>query len=744
MKNNKIYLLGACLLCAVTVFAQNVSLQPPPQQLIVQNKTIDLPAVYQLNGGEEANPHAVKVLKELLSGKQSSKKGMLISIGEKGDKSVRKYSRRIPDHEEGYYLSVNEKEIVLAGNDERGTYYALQTFAQLLKDGKLPEVEIKDYPSGRRGGCVKGVAGPPGPRQPRLSQLKFYGKNKMNTYIYGPKDDPYHSAPNWRLPYPDKEAAQLQELVAVANENEVDFVWAIHPGQDIKWSQEDRDLLLAKFEKMYQLGVRSFAVFFDDISGEGTNPQKQAELLNYIDEKFAQVKPDINQLVMCPTEYNKSWSNPNGNYLTTLGDKLNPSIQIMWTGDRVISDITRDGISWINERIKRPAYIWWNFPVSDYVRDHLLLGPVYGNDTTIAKEMSGFVTNPMEHAESSKIAIYSVASYAWNPAKYAFAYSQAGVSLSYTPWLRKLVNDIFLADVAGYWKLGSSDLQALSASLRYFSLGEIITNDTEGNATGSINPYEMAFDLGYSRKLSEKFSMGVVFRYIYSDLGFHYDGSSASDASGASAFSADIAGYYTTYPIIGRNECQWSWGFNISNIGTKISYDSGNNNAFLPTNLRLGTSFLFPIAEYNTISLNLDLNKLLVPTRPQRSDYESDEAFDVAEDEYQAMSPIKGIFKSFSDAPGGFKEELREINFSIGAEYSYNQQFFIRAGYFNENKFKGNRKFFSFGAGFSLNVLRIDAAYMVATAQTSPLDQTLRFTLSFDMDGLRDLIGHRR
>ena len=255
MKNNKIYLLGACLLCAVTTFAQNVSLQPPPQQLIVQNKTIDLPAVYQLNGGEEANPHAVKVLKELLSGKQSSKKGMLISIGEKGDKSVRKYSRQIPDHKEGYYLSVNEKEIVLAGNDERGTYYALQTFAQLLKDGKLPEVEIKDYPSVRYRGVVEGFYGTPWSHQARLSQLKFYGKNKMNTY-------------------PDKEAAQLQELVAVANENEVDFVWAIHPGQDIKWNQEDRDLLLAKFEKMYQLGVRSFAVFFDDISGEGTNPQK--------------------------------------------------------------------------------------------------------------------------------------------------------------------------------------------------------------------------------------------------------------------------------------------------------------------------------------------------------------------------------------------------------------------------------------------------------------------------------------
>ena len=265
---------------------------------------------------------------------------------------------------------------------------------------------------------MEGFYGTPWSHAARLRQLKFYGENKMNTYIYGPKDDPYHSSPNWRLPYPEKEAKQLQELVKVAKENEVDFVWAIHPGQDIKWNQEDRDNLLAKFEKMYDLGVRSFAVFFDDISGEGTNPVKQAELLNYIDENFVKVKKDVTPLVMCPTEYNKSWSDPKGGYLTTLGDKLNPSIQIMWTGDRVISDITKDGIQWINERIKRPAYIWWNFPVSDYVRDHLLLGPVYGNDTQIADQMSGFVTNPMEHAEASKIAIYGVASYSWNPEKY--------------------------------------------------------------------------------------------------------------------------------------------------------------------------------------------------------------------------------------------------------------------------------------------------------------------------------------
>ena len=336
----------------------------------------------------------------------------------------------------------------------------------------------------------------------------------------------------------------------------------------------------------------------------------------------------------------------------------------------------------------------------------------------------------------------------WNPSKYAFAYSQAAVSLSYTPWLRKLVNDIFLANLAGYWKLGSNDNQALSASLRYFSLGEVNSQDMAG-VTTSINPYEMAFDVGYSRKLSEKFSMGVVFRYIYSDLGYNIS-DVGDNSTGASAFSADLSGYFTTYPIIGQNECQWSWGFGISNIGTKVSYDNGNRPAFLPTNLRLGTTFMFPLADYHTLALSLDLNKLLVPTRPRQKDYldadgqEDKEAYDKARQDWEDMSPITGIFKSFSDAPGGFKEELREITYSIGAEYSYNQQFFVRAGYYHESEFKGNRQYFGFGAGFSLNVVRLDASYMLATAQTSPLDQTLRFTLTFDMDGLKDLFGGRR
>lgn len=334
----------------------------------------------------------------------------------------------------------------------------------------------------------------------------------------------------------------------------------------------------------------------------------------------------------------------------------------------------------------------------------------------------------------------------WNTSKYAFAYSQAGVSLSYTPWLRKLVNDIFLANLSGYWKLGSGDNQAISASLRYFSLGEISMTDNEGNLQSSINPYEMAFDLGYSRKLSEKYSMGVALRYIYSNLAYN-DAASGEEQKGGSAFAADINGYYTTYPIIGRNECQWSFGWNISNIGTKISYNGGNDVAFLPTNLKIGTTFTFPIADYNNLSFSLDLNKLLVPTRPRLSDYEDDpEGQAKYEDdlqEWKDMSPISGIFKSFTDAPGGASEELKEINYSIGAEYSYNQQFFLRAGYFHESAMKGNRQYFGFGAGFSLNVVKLDASYMIATAQSSPLDQTLRFTLTFDMDGLKDILGRR-
>ena len=322
----------------------------------------------------------------------------------------------------------------------------------------------------------------------------------------------------------------------------------------------------------------------------------------------------------------------------------------------------------------------------------------------------------------------------WNPSKYAFANSGAGVSLSYTPWLRKLVNDIYLANLSGYYKVGHDDNQAVSASLRYFSLGEVMATDGDGATLATVNPFEMSVDVGYSRKLSEKFSMGVALRYIYSDLGYG-EMTGVDQSSSASAFAADLSGYYTTYPIIGRNECQWSLGFNVSNIGSKVGYNGGNDPAYLPANLRLGTAFTFPLADYHNMTLALDANKMLVPAKPRLADFEDNLAYEDALQEWKDKSSISGIFDSFD---GDF---AKRITYSLGAEYAYNQQFFLRGGYYYESKYNGNRQYFGLGAGFSLNVLRLDASYMIATAQNSPLDQTLRFTLSFDMDGIKNLLG---
>ena len=326
----------------------------------------------------------------------------------------------------------------------------------------------------------------------------------------------------------------------------------------------------------------------------------------------------------------------------------------------------------------------------------------------------------------------------WNPAKYPFAISPAGLSISYTPWLRKLVNDIDLAYVAGYYRLG--DYQALSASLRYFSLGEVPLNGMNGTYQGSIKPYEMAVDVAYSRMLSERFSAAVALRFIYSDLAYRQD----EDVTPGSAFAADLAFYYNNYIILAQRECMLAFGLNISNIGSKVSYDNGNTSLFLPTNLRLGASLLFPMDDYNVIGVNFDINKLLVPTRPIKGENESDEEYqDRLISEYNDISPIAGIFKSFADAPGGFKEELREIQWSLGLEYTYHNQFSVRGGYHWEHETKGNRKYFAFGAGFKMSVFSLDAAYLISTAQSNPLDQTLRFSLGFDLDGIKDLFGRR-
>lgn len=420
MKKNKMLLTGLIgLLSLGMVHAQEFVLHPTPQMYNVQAEdSIAIPENYRLQAFTHSEGQsALELLQTILPGKTSSAPFTII-IGTKGDKNIKKYARNIPKQAEGYYLKISKGEIVIAGTDERGTYYGVQTLSQLLTLPKLPQVEITDYPDVPFRGVVEGFYGTPWSHEARLRQLEFYGRNKMNVYLYGPKNDPYHSTPNWRKPYPEKEGIQLQELVKKAQANNVIFYWAIHPGQDIQWNEADRQNLLNKFESMYQLGVRGFAVFFDDISGEGTKADKQAELLNFLDEQFVKVKGDVAPLIMCPTEYNKSWSNVEGGYLTTLGEQLNQGIQIMWTGDRVVATIDKQTLDFINPLIKRKAYIWWNFPVSDYVRDHLLMGAVYGNGLDIKNDMEGFVSNPMEHAEASKISLYSIADYAWNMDEY--------------------------------------------------------------------------------------------------------------------------------------------------------------------------------------------------------------------------------------------------------------------------------------------------------------------------------------
>lgn len=323
-----------------------------------------------------------------------------------------------------YKLSIGKQGIAITGYDERGAFYGLQTLRQIVaspaaREG-LPYVEVNDYPDLRYRGVVEGFYGNPWSHEVRLSLIDLYGRLKMNSYLYGPKDDPYHSCPNWRQPYPEREAQQLKELVEACRRNRVDFVWAIHPGQDIKWNEEDYGNLLHKFNLMYDLGVRAFAIFFDDISGEGTNPERQTELLNRLDRDFVKTKGDVASLIVCPTDYSRLWANPTPQgSLAIYGRTLDPSIEVFWTGDVVCSDLTEDTLDWVNSRIERPAFYWWNFPVTDYARHILMMGPVYGLETSLtADDLSGFVSNPMEHGEASKVALYSVADYTWNIAAY--------------------------------------------------------------------------------------------------------------------------------------------------------------------------------------------------------------------------------------------------------------------------------------------------------------------------------------
>ena len=417
--NKKILTLGLMLFAGLGVNAQVSLVNPVPQEVNTTDAIFDAPAQWSISADKKNLDGHIYDALATASPEIAKKADFKVTIGVRGDKQVSKYKKQIPAKTEGYYLKVTDKEVVIAGNDESGLFYGVQTLLGMMREGKLEACTITDWPDVPFRGTVEGFYGTPWSHEARKSQLEFYGRNKMNVYIYGPKDDPWHRD-KWREPYPEAEANRIAELVEVAKKNSVNFYWAIHPGVDIKWNDEDRDFLMAKLEVMYQLGVRSFAVFFDDIWGEGAKADKQAALLNYIDDNFVQVKKDVAPLILCPTEYNKGWANEQGGYLRTLGSTLNKGIEVMWTGNSVVACIDKPTMEWINERIERKGYIWLNFPVNDFVRDHILMGPAYGNGLDIATDVSGFVSNPMEYAETSKISLYGIADYCWNMEAYDY------------------------------------------------------------------------------------------------------------------------------------------------------------------------------------------------------------------------------------------------------------------------------------------------------------------------------------
>ena len=324
----------------------------------------------------------------------------------------------------------------------------------------------------------------------------------------------------------------------------------------------------------------------------------------------------------------------------------------------------------------------------------------------------------------------------YNPAKYAFAVDKSGFSVSYTPYLTSLVNDISLGQLTYYNRF--NEVSAFAGSLRYFGLGEINMTDENGDPLGTVNPNEFAIDGSYALQLSEKFSMAVAGRYVRSSL--RIASNTSGDATPASTFAVDLAGYFQSEQIAySEFDGRWRAGFNFQNIGPKISYDSNKIGAnFIPANLKLGAGFDFIFDEYNKIALSVELNKLLVPTPQRPTDLDgngiiSQIEIDQNNSDYRAISWSSGIFRSFGDAPDGFSEELKEFTYSIGTEYTYQDSFALRMGYFNESEVKGARKFFSLGAGFKYNVVKVDVSYLFSASKVrNPLENTLRFSLTFN------------
>lgn len=341
----------------------------------------------------------------------------------------------------------------------------------------------------------------------------------------------------------------------------------------------------------------------------------------------------------------------------------------------------------------------------------------------------------------------------WNAAKYAFIDERGGICASYTPWLRKLVGDIDLAYLTGFYRF--DDKQAISASFTYFSMGKVsLISDafnsnyqTESQIYAEARPNEWALDVAYSRKLHEYVSMAATLRFMYSDL----NNGKNSSLSGASyemypawTFAADVSLYYRQPIELPMGTSYFALGFNLSNLGGKMSYDKGDHQNFIPANMRIGVSYELAFDDYNRLMASVECNRMLVPSQKSKYAHGDNDNWDATSEEFSKINPAKGWWQSFCDAPRGAKEEFDETIWGVGLEYSYNRQFFGRVGYSHEAKYKGNRRYVTVGAGFKLSIVRLDVSYCIATASTNPLDQTMRFTLGFDLYGIKDLVNNRR
>ena len=398
----------------LTLNAQVVKIYPIPQNMTWGSEAaFENSASFTITGETDADADAVNLFKKKFGTTDGT---VELVIGERGDAAVAAYESLIPAKAEGYYLAVEKNKVVIAGNDGSGTYYGVQTFTQMASQPNVMCATVTDYPSVPQRGLVEGYYGNPYSEADRMGLLEMFGEMKMNVYIYGPKDDAYHKS-KWREEYPADLAKKITEYVNVAKANKIEFMWAIHPGEDIQWNATDRANIVNKLKAMCKLGVRSFAVFWDDLwNDDGTHGDEQAELMNYIAAELKKAYPDVKPLTICPTQYNRGWAN--AIYLPALGDIMDSDINIMWTGNSVVDMINKSDMQWINNQIKRKAYIWLNYPVSDYCINHLLMGPTYGNDLDIADMLSGFVSNPMEYAEASKVSLFSIADYTWNMPAY--------------------------------------------------------------------------------------------------------------------------------------------------------------------------------------------------------------------------------------------------------------------------------------------------------------------------------------